>query len=143
MLKTIPPLAWIVTSAGGLILATGVAISTVKSSSLKVEFANFKLDSTARLSRVLELSKELEKKTDALQAQQEAYSRLKAEYEDLKRYDRPISSLEPAIQELERVKGETDLDELEDSIEAATKEVSEEIADLSEPESTIPDQRKN
>ena len=130
--KSIPPLAWIILSISGAIFTTGVCISTIRASSLSVEFADFKLDSTARLSKVLELSKELEQKTIALQEQEVAYEKLKLEFENLKKYNQPIKMLEPAIKEVERVNNKTDLVEIENKLEQTAKEASKQIAEISE-----------
>lgn len=132
ILKSIPSLAWIITAGSGLVLAIGVCISTIKASSLSVEFADFKLDSTARLSKVIELSKELEQRTTALKEQEAAYQKLKAEFDNLKRYNQPIELLEPAIQEVERVQNKTDLAEIENKLEQTAKEASDQIAEISE-----------
>lgn len=130
--KSIPPLAWIITAISGVIFTTGVCVSTIKSSSLNVEFADFKLTSTAKLSKVLELSKELEQKAIALQEQEAAYEKLKIEFENLKKYNQPLKMLEPAIEEVNRIQDKTDLEAIETKLEQTAKEASEQIAEISE-----------
>lgn len=130
--KSIPPLAWIITAISGVIFTTGVCVSTIKSSSLNVEFADFKLTSTAKLSKVLELSKELEQKAIALQEQEAAYEKLKIEFENLKKYNQPLKMLEPAIEEVNRIQDKTDLEAIENKLEQTAKEASEQIAEISE-----------
>lgn len=130
--KSIPPLAWIITAISGAIFTLGVSISTIKATSLNVEFADFKLSSTAKLSKVLELSKELEQKAIALQEQEAAYEKLKVEFDNLKKYNQPIKMLEPAIKEVERVQSKTDLVKIEQKLEQTAKEASDQIAEISE-----------
>lgn len=138
----IPSIAWTITSLSGLVLATGICISTIKASNLSVQYADFKLNSTARLSKVVELSKELEQRANKLQEKEEAYRKLKAEYDQLKKYNQPLKLLEPALQEVERVQEKNNLSEIEKELEATAEEAAEEIAEIAE-EGTKGDRQKD
>lgn len=130
MLDKIPKEAWIIVSLSGLVLSTGVCISTIRSSQLSVEIADVKVETTARLSRVVELSKDLQKQKIALQEKEAAYEKLKSQYDKLARYNQPLKMLEPAIAEVERVNTNTNLTELGKEIEQTAKEASQEIKDI-------------
>lgn len=130
MLDKIPKEAWIIVSLSGLVLSTGVCISTIRSSQLSVEIADVKVETTARLSRVVELSKDLQKQKIALQEKEAAYEKLNSQYEKLARYNQPLKMLEPAIAEVERVNTNTNLTELGKEIEQTAKEASQEIKDI-------------
>ncbi len=137
----IPAIAWTITSLSGLILASGMSISAIKASNLSVQYADFKLNSTARLSKVVELSKELEQRANKLQEKEEAYQKLKTEYEQLRKYNQPLKMLEPALKEVERVQEKTKLSEIEKELEATAEEAAEEIAEIAD-EGTKSDRQK-
>lgn len=137
----IPSIAWTITSLSGLILASGMSISAIKASNLSVQYADFKLNSTARLSKVVELSKELEQRANKLQEKEEAYRKLKAEYDQLRKYNQPLKMLEPALKEVERVQEKNKLSEIEKELEATAEEAAEEIAEIAD-EGTKGDRQK-
>ena len=130
--QDIPALAWLVTSLSGLTLSIGVCVSTIRSSSLSVEVADVKIETTAKLSKVVELSRELEKKANALQQKEEAYLKLKAQYQNLAKYNQPLKMLEPALQEVERVNEKNNIEELEKEIEKTAEEAWQKIAEITD-----------
>ena len=132
MPKDIPGIAWVITSVSGLTLSFGVCVSTIRSSSLSVEVADVKIETTAKLSKLVELSKELEQKANALQEKEEAYGKLKIEYDNLLEHNQPIKLLEPAIQEVDRVNSKNEIERLEKEIEETAQAASEKIAEIAE-----------
>lgn len=129
---SIPALFWNIIALSGLILSIGICVSTIRSSNLSVEFADFKLDSTAKLSKVVELSKELEKKAAALAEKEAAYQKLETEFLNLAKNNQPIQMLEPALQEVKRVNQKSDLTEIENQLEETAKEAADKIEQLTE-----------
>ena len=134
MFKNIPAMAWIITALSGLTLSVGVSISTIKSSNLSVEFADFRLDSSVKFSKVLELSKELEQKAAALQEQKKAYQELETQFENLAKNNQPIQLLEPALQKVQRVNSKHDLDAISQELEQTSDEAVSQIEQLTEEE---------
>ena len=132
MFKNIPALSWNLTALSGLVLTVGISVSTIRSSKLSVEFADFKLDSTARLSKVVELSKELEQKAAALKEKEAAYKKLENQFLNLSRQNKPIQELAPALAEIKRVQEKSNLTEIESQLEKTTRAAVEEIEQLTE-----------
>lgn len=132
ILDKVPKEAWIIVSLSGLTLSVGVSISTIRSSNLSLEIADVKVETTAKLSRVVELSKNLEQQKIILQEKEAAYQKLKTQYENLLDNNQPIKLLEPAIEEVDRVNANTNLEELGEEIKQTGEEASAEIEEIVE-----------
>lgn len=126
----IPPLAWIGLSASIFVLSIFGGVALIRNAEVSVEAPNFKLDTTARLSKVLELSKELEAQAVLLQEKEAAYQRLEAEYKKLNQYNQPLKLLEPAIEEVNRVQQKTNLADIERRSSETAREAAKEIKEI-------------
>ena len=130
MLKNIPKLAWIFTSVSGLILSTGVCISMVKSSNLKVQLADFQIESTANLSKVVARSKDLEQAVEVFEEKDARYKDLERQVLTLKKYNQPVTMLEPALKEIRELNSKTNLAEIKQELQDTAKEAEQAIESI-------------
>ena len=138
MIKSVPAAAWLVSAFSALTLSTGVCVSMVRSTNLKVEFADLKIDSTAQFSKVQQMANELEQQVEIVRQKEEAIEKLKIQAENLKRHNQPIKMLEPALQELERVSQKSNLDLIQQELENTAQEAAENIESISNDEDSEP-----
>lgn len=134
MISNIPKNAWLLTAASGFVLSTGVSVATIRSANLSVEVADFRLDSTARLNKGLDLTRQLEEQAEQLKASKQAYSELKSELNKLKKSTPQLKKLEPKIEKLDRINNQTNLDLLKEELEETSQKLENELEQLADPE---------
>ena len=129
-LKGIPDLAWFTGSLSMLVLSIGIAVSSIKSSNLSFEMANSKLEVTSKYNRLQDLTRELENALIKLEAREQAYSELEADYNRLVKSNQPIKKLQPKIDNISNERQIRDLQQIKEQLAETEATASQEIKDL-------------
>lgn len=129
-LDNIPPKVWVIFATSWLIFIVSVALVVARSQQLTVKVLDFKLESTAKLNKVVKASDNLENKINQVQEREAKISALTKEIQQLRLSHYNRQRLKPKIEAIEELSQSEELEQLNEEVQQISEEAIKEIDNL-------------